>query len=52
MLSRSNDPERTYVEEILPAKLEYCVKYVRSHTVAMDLKIIGQTAVAIFRRNG
>jgi lipopolysaccharide/colanic/teichoic acid biosynthesis glycosyltransferase len=51
LLSRSEDPERTYVEEILPAKLDYCVKYVQSHSLIMDLRIIGQTIIAIVRKN-
>jgi len=49
LLGQSSDPERTYVQEILPIKLQYAVQYARSHTLWGDLKIIAQTAGALWR---
>lgn len=47
ILSRSPEPERTYVEEILPIKLQYCVRYAREHSLAGDIRIILGTLGAI-----
>ena len=41
------DPERLYREEILPRKLDLYEEYVRTRTFWGDLKILGQTAIAI-----
>ncbi len=48
LLGQSSDPERTYVQEILPIKLQYAARYARSHTLWGDLKIIAQTAGALW----
>lgn len=50
LLAHSSDPERTYVEEILPAKLRYACEYVRSHSLGMDLQIIARTVAALWQR--
>ena len=50
LLGRSADPERTYVSEVLPAKLAYCERYVRERTFLGDLGIIGQSFLAAFMR--
>lgn len=47
ILSRAGDPERRYVDEILPIKLDYYVRYVRERSFAMDLKIIFLTLFSI-----
>jgi lipopolysaccharide/colanic/teichoic acid biosynthesis glycosyltransferase len=47
LLARSPDPERTYVEQILPVKLRYAQKYVRTHSLRLDLQIIAWTALAV-----
>ncbi|MDH4562747.1 sugar transferase [Pseudomonas sp. BN411] len=47
MLAGSADPERTYVEKVLPIKQKYYLDYVRSHSLLGDLKIIFDTVVAI-----
>jgi len=49
ILGRAADPERAYVEKILPAKLEYYVRYVRERSLWVDLRIIVHTLVAIAR---
>lgn len=48
LLGQSSDPERTYVEQILPIKLRYAAEYARSHTLWSDLKIIVRTASALW----
>ena len=48
VLARSSDPERVYVQEILPAKLQYACQYVRERSLWLDLRIISRTAAAVF----
>lgn len=43
LLARSSDPELTYVEEILPRKLEHHRQYIRSRSLAGDVGIILRT---------
>ena len=47
LLARSQDPERTYVEQILPAKLRHAQQYVRTHSLWLDLRIIARTVLAV-----
>jgi len=49
ILGQALDPERAYVETILPTKLEYYVRYVRERTFWVDLRIIFHTLRAIAR---
>ncbi len=48
ILAASADPERTYIEEILPAKLKYSVEYVQKASFVQDTKLIILTIKAIF----
>lgn len=43
ILGRSSDPERTYIEEVMPAKLALDLRYVREQSLWMDLGIIAAT---------
>ncbi|ART49065.1 sugar transferase [Acidovorax carolinensis] len=47
LLARSPDPERTYVEQILPAKLRHAQQYVRTRSLWLDLRIIARTVLAV-----
>ena len=47
LLSQSPHPEKTYIEEIMPAKLELNLKYLREQSFLTDMKIILQTIKAI-----
>ncbi|EHM13482.1 MULTISPECIES: sugar transferase [Jonquetella] len=47
LLDCADDPEKTYIEKILPVKIRYSVAYAKSHTVLDDLKIIMATIKAI-----
>ena len=42
-LAGADDPEREYVEVVLPTKLRYALQYVDEPTFANDLRVIGQT---------
>lgn len=49
VLGRSADPERTYIEEVMPAKLSLDLRYVREQSFGLDLRIIGGTLVRMVR---
>jgi lipopolysaccharide/colanic/teichoic acid biosynthesis glycosyltransferase len=48
LLSRSSDPEKTYIEEVLPVKLNHYMEYVHSRSFALDVKIAVRTLMAVF----
>ncbi|MDQ3108534.1 MAG: sugar transferase [Bacteroidota bacterium] len=47
LLAKSADPEKTYIEEIMPAKLKLNMKYIEEKSLATDLKIIFKTIFKI-----
>lgn len=49
LLEKSTDPDRTYIEEIMPAKIKLNMKYINHHTVGEYLKIVWLTARGIVR---
>ena len=49
ILGQSKDPDRIYITEIMPAKLELNMRYIRERSFARDLLIILQTVAKIFR---
>ncbi|MEO8057356.1 MAG: sugar transferase [Burkholderiales bacterium] len=51
LLGRSADPERTYIDEVMPAKLAYCERYVREQNFKGDLEIIRRSFVVSFARH-
>ncbi len=50
ILGRAADPERAYVETILPTKLDYYVRYVRERSFWTDLRIIASTLSVLVHR--
>ncbi|MCB0642392.1 MAG: sugar transferase [Phaeodactylibacter sp.] len=48
LLAQSPNPEKTYIEEILPAKLELNLEYIERQSFGFDLQIIGKTLLKIF----
>lgn len=50
LLGKADDPEKMYVEEIMPAKLLLNLRYVHEKSFFVDLKIIFRTAMKIFVR--
>ncbi|MDR1853583.1 MAG: sugar transferase [Azoarcus sp.] len=47
ILDRTNNPQKVYIEEILPVKLKYYIDYVDNASFLFDLKIIFKTLRAI-----
>nr|WP_315212558.1 sugar transferase [uncultured Duganella sp.] len=47
ILRRAADPERTYVLQVLPVKLEYYVRYVQQRSLLTDLRILFHTVGAL-----
>lgn len=43
MLARAADPERAYIDEVMPAKLALDLRYVRERSFAMDMRILAAT---------
>ena len=49
LLAGADDPERVYIEEIMPAKLELNRQYLSQIGVLTDLKLIFSTVIAVAR---
>jgi lipopolysaccharide/colanic/teichoic acid biosynthesis glycosyltransferase len=49
ILKGSQDPEKTYMEKIRPEKLRLQKEYVKNQSFFLDLKIIFQTILKIFK---
>jgi lipopolysaccharide/colanic/teichoic acid biosynthesis glycosyltransferase len=49
MLANAVDPERMYIEEILPVKQQYYLRYVDTHTFIDDLRVILATLLVAIR---
>lgn len=43
LLGKSENPHKTYIEEVMPAKLELNKKYLENQSLVQDLKIIWRT---------
>lgn len=50
ILGEADDPEKAYIEEIMPAKLELNMKYIESPGLGKDLQIMWQTFIKIVKR--
>jgi lipopolysaccharide/colanic/teichoic acid biosynthesis glycosyltransferase len=48
-LAKAEDPERHYIESLLPRKTAMYVDYVQNRSFAGDLAVIGQTLAAVIR---
>jgi len=48
-LARAADPEREYVEVVMPAKLQAAARYVDEMSIATDLRVLGATLRALLR---
>ena len=49
VLGKSSDPEKTYIEEIMPEKIKYNMKYIQNKNVSEYFKIIFLTLLNIVR---
>lgn len=49
VLAASDNPEQTYIDEVMPAKLELNLQYIENQSVIEDVKLIFKTFVAILK---
>ena len=47
LLGTSSDPEKTYIEQVMPEKLKLNLKYIEDKSVLTDIKIILKTIAKI-----
>jgi lipopolysaccharide/colanic/teichoic acid biosynthesis glycosyltransferase len=50
LLAAASDPERVYVEQVMPAKLRFAAEYVEQRSMLGDLRLIGVTLRALCAR--
>jgi lipopolysaccharide/colanic/teichoic acid biosynthesis glycosyltransferase len=48
LLAKSENPEETYIKEVMPAKLQLNLKYIKEAGLGIDLKLIFKTIGKIF----
>ena len=49
LLGKSENPEKTYIEEIMPAKLKLNLKYIQQKSFSTDIKLIFKTIGKILK---
>lgn len=49
LLGKSENPERVYIDEIMPAKIELNLLYIKNISLLEDLKLIFNTILAILK---
>jgi lipopolysaccharide/colanic/teichoic acid biosynthesis glycosyltransferase len=49
ILGKADDPDRVYVEEIMPAKIKLNMRYIENRNLNEYFKIIGLTFINILR---
>jgi lipopolysaccharide/colanic/teichoic acid biosynthesis glycosyltransferase len=49
ILGKALDPEKTYIEEIMPAKLQLNLKYIEEKSLVTDFRIIFKTILKIIK---
>ncbi len=49
LLAEGNDVDETYITQILPAKMEYNLKYLEEFSFWGDIRILFQTVIAVLR---
>ena len=50
ILAKAQDPEKAYIEEILPAKIKLNERYLANPTLSADLKIMSLTFLKMLGR--
>ena len=50
LLARAADPERVYIEQVMPAKLRSAARYVEQRSLLGDVRLIGATLRALWVR--
>ena len=49
LLGKSKNPEKTYIQEIMPAKLQLNLKYIEQKSFSTDIKLIFKTIRKILK---
>jgi lipopolysaccharide/colanic/teichoic acid biosynthesis glycosyltransferase len=49
LLARSNEPERMYVAEVLPAKIKLYLEYLEKQSLKTDFAILMRTVASVLR---
>lgn len=49
ILGKAEDPEKTYIDEVMPAKLKLNLKYIEDQSFGTDIKLIFGTIFKIFK---
>ncbi|GAB6183582.1 sugar transferase [Thermodesulfovibrio hydrogeniphilus] len=49
LLAQAQDPEKVYIEEILPVKLKWYEKYILERSISLDFKLILLTLMKIIK---
>lgn len=49
VLGASNDPEKLYIEDVMPSKLSLNLKYINEKSFLLDIKLIFRTLLKIVR---
>jgi lipopolysaccharide/colanic/teichoic acid biosynthesis glycosyltransferase len=49
ILGRSTDPDKAYIEEVMPVKLGYCLRYVAERSLWIDFKLIIVTLFTLLK---
>lgn len=49
ILGQADDPDKAYVEEVMPVKLHFCQRYVAERSLWVDFKLIVGTLKAILK---
>lgn len=50
MLTDTDDPEKDYIERILPKKMEYNLAYTRTVSLGKDIALLFRTVACVFQR--
>lgn len=50
VLGEASDPEKKYVEEVMPKKLNLNLKYIEERSFGLDLKLIFKTIFLVFSK--
>jgi lipopolysaccharide/colanic/teichoic acid biosynthesis glycosyltransferase len=50
ILAKSDNPRKIYIQEIMPQKIAFAVKYVKGRSFIEDIIIIFTTFIKIIRR--
>lgn len=49
ILGQSKNPDKTYIEDIMPAKIEFNMRYIRNISLIEDIKLILATIIVILK---